>query len=298
MKPSKVSLGAALVIVSSLFYASYGIWTKLLGDSLGGYIASGIRSVLVVAILFLPALFMGRLQPLDWRKNKKVIGGMFVASGFVWGPFYWAVLKAGVATTLTINYASIVIAMMLLGAVWFGEKLTLKKLVSLVLGLGGLGLVFTPAFNGVAILPFLAAALSGVCASIVMLLTKRLPYNPTQSTLVVWSVSALANLPLAFLFQEPLPSFDNGAQWGYLVMFAVASIAASWMFITALRFMDAGTASILGLFEIVFAVLFGIVLFHEKVGLVVMIGVALIMLAATIPYVGKKPKPKRRTKPA
>jgi drug/metabolite transporter (DMT)-like permease len=53
----KAPLGASLIAVSSFFYASYGIWTKLMGDFFGGYTASGLRSTLVI-LLILPLAFV------------------------------------------------------------------------------------------------------------------------------------------------------------------------------------------------------------------------------------------------
>ena len=67
----------------------------------------------------------------------------------------------------------------------------------------------------------------------------------------------------------------------YLVVFAVASLATSWFFIKGLKLIDAGAAGILGLLEIVFGVLFGIIFFGERIGFVVMLGMAVIVAAAT-----------------
>jgi drug/metabolite transporter (DMT)-like permease len=48
---------------------------------------------------------------------------------------------------------------------------------------------------------------------------------------------------------------------------------------------DAGVAGLLGLLEIVFGVIFGAMLFHERPSLLVLIGVITVILAAAIPYV-------------
>src|SRR6266576_1889401 len=90
-------LGASLVVMSSLFYASYGIWTKLLGNFLGGYTASALRSVLVLIILSPIAAVYRKWQPIDWRHNRRYLIGMTVSSLFTWGPLFYAVMHAGVA---------------------------------------------------------------------------------------------------------------------------------------------------------------------------------------------------------
>src|ERR1700741_2496517 len=95
-------LGASLVVLSSFFYATYGIWTKLMGDFFGGYTASALRSVLVLLILLPIALVYRKLEPLNLKQNWRYIAGMLVASLFTWGPLYYAILHAGVGISLAI----------------------------------------------------------------------------------------------------------------------------------------------------------------------------------------------------
>ena len=66
-------LGASLVVLSSFFYASYGIWTKLMGNFFDGYTASALRSVLVVLILALITVYYHKFEPLHLRQNWKYI---------------------------------------------------------------------------------------------------------------------------------------------------------------------------------------------------------------------------------
>jgi drug/metabolite transporter (DMT)-like permease len=51
------------------------------------------------------------------------------------------------------------------------------------------------------------------------------------------------------------------------------------------KLIDAGAAGILGLLEIVFGILFGAVLFGERPGPIVLIGAAVIIAAAAVPYI-------------
>ena len=83
-------------------------------------------------------------------------------------------------------------------------------------------------------------------------------------------------------------------EWIYLVLFAVASIAASLMLNRGIKLIDAGVAGILGLLEIVFGVLFGVLFFSEKPTLIAIVGVALIIISASIPYVYAISKPNKK----
>jgi drug/metabolite transporter (DMT)-like permease len=89
---------------------------------------------------------------------------------------------------------------------------------------------------------------------------------------------------MAVIFSKTWPSFGWHIQWLYLIIFAVASVIASWSFVRGVKLIDAGAAGILGLLEIIFGVLFGVLLFNERLGIIVVVGIVIIIAAAAIPY--------------
>lgn len=281
---SKTPVGAGLIVLSSFFYASYGIWTKLMGDFFGGYTASALRSVVVV-LLLIPIVFLYRaFEPIEWRKNWGYIVGLTVASLFIWGPLYYAILHAGIGITLTVNYASIVIGVLLLSRFFANEKLTKDKWVSVALGIIGLCLVFSPTTSSLGMLSLIAAVVSGICTAINMIITKKLQYNTIQITTILWITSIIANTIMALVLQEVSPRLGLHIEWLYLIFFAAASIVATLALIKGLKLIEAGIAGILGLLEIVFAILFGMIFFHENPSFVALIGAGVIILASAIPY--------------
>jgi S-adenosylmethionine uptake transporter len=285
-KKSAAPIGASLVVLSSFFYASYGIWTKLMGNFFGGYTASALRSVLVLMILVPIALFYRQLGKIDWQRNWRYFAGMVVASAFVWGPLYFAILKAGVGISLAVTYAGIVSGMFIFGWLFAGERLTRDKWLSIALGLIGLWLVFLPTIAaGFGWLALIAALVSGLGSAANSVIAKKMPVNATQATVLLWAASVVANIPMAFLLRENVPQVGWHIEWLYLVFFTIASIIASWAFIKGVKLIEAGAAGVIGLMEIVFGVLFGMVFFRERPGLIVLSGVAIIITAAAIPYI-------------
>jgi drug/metabolite transporter (DMT)-like permease len=283
-KPS-APLGASLIVFSSLFYASYGIWTKLMGNFFGGYTASAFRSVLVLLMLVPLALAYHKLGPIDWRHNRRYIIGMVISSLFTSGPLYFAILHAGVGVSLTIGYAGIVIGMFFFGWLFAGERFSKDKLLSTCLSFIGLWLVFSPNIAGLGWLPLVAAAVSGLSVAANGVFAKELSYNAAQSTVLLWITSVVANVIMALVLGEHQPAFGWHLPWLYLVVFAMVSVVASWAFVRGVKLIDAGAAGILGLMEIVFGVLFGVIFFGEHIGLVVLMGMIVIMAAAIVPYV-------------
>lgn len=271
-------------MASSIFYASYGIWTKLMGNFFQGYTASALRSTLVVLILFPIAAWHHRLEPLHVKQNWKYLVGMFVAALFTWGPLYYAILHAGIGISLSVNYASIVIGTFFFGWLIAHERFTKDKALSAALGIIGLGLIFSPTISGLGFLALFAALVSGLSSGAITVCVKQVPYKATQSALIIWVISIIANALTATALREPRPVIGWHIEWLYLVFFAIASALASWLFTKGLKLVDAGAAGVLGLLEVVFGILFGVVLFHEKPGVVVLVGVVIIITAAAIPY--------------
>jgi S-adenosylmethionine uptake transporter len=281
---SSATLGASYVVLSSIFYASYGIWTKLMGNFFGGYTASALRSALVLLILGSLAIKYRQLEKINWKDNWRYLVGLILTAVLIWGPLYFAILNAGVGISLALNYASIVIGMFLFGRLLAGERFTKDKWLSAALGLTGVWLVFLPSVSKFGWIALGAALLSGFSSSAHYVIAKKIPYNATQSTLSMWAASLIANTVMALILTERIPALGIHPQWGYLIIFSFASVASTWLFVRGVKIIDAGAAGVLGLLEIVFGVLFGAVFFGERPGVVVLLGVAIIVSAAAIPY--------------
>ena len=281
----KATLGASLIVISSVFYASYGIWTKLMGDAFGGYMAAGIRSILVLLILLGIAFLFKKLEPLRLRRTWPYLVGMFVSALGVWGPLYYAILHGGVGIGLTVSYACIVIGMFIFGWLFAKERFGKDKFIAATLGIVGLILIYLPSMSaGISLLALGAAAISGFMTAFNMTLVKQIPQGATQSIILGWAAGSIANLIMAYILHETAPALAWNTKWLALAAFVVVSVVASWSFTVGLKMIDAGIAGILGLLEIVFAVLFGVLFFDEHPNGVVLLGVIAIIISAAVPY--------------
>ena len=79
------------------------------------------------------------------------------------------------------------------------------------------------------------------------------------------------------------PSFD--LVWIWQLGYTAASMLAFWLIIEGLKYVEAGVGGLIGLLEIVFSVIFGIVLFNEEITANVFIGAVLILTAAALPHI-------------
>ena len=255
-----------------------------MGDFFGGYTASALRSVLVLIVLIPIAFWYRKFEPIHWKRNWHYLTGLTFVSFFIWGLLYYAILHAGIGISLGINYLMIVIGSFIVGSLWANERFTKDKAISALIGIVGLALVFGSSVGNLGWKPLIAVVISGLASAIYNLIAKKMSYNTTQSTVWIWVTSAVANAIMALILSEAYPSVGGHAEWLYLVAFALVSVIASWTFVKGVQIVELGIAGILGLLEIVFGVLFGVLFFQEQLGIIVLIGMVIIIMAASIPY--------------
>jgi drug/metabolite transporter (DMT)-like permease len=254
-----------------------------MGDAFGSFIQAVLRSSLVVIFLLPIALYRKELSKIHWKRDAWLITGQLISSLLIAAPLYYSVLRIGVGLGIGITYAGIVLGTFLFGRLFNNERYTKDKWLSTALGILGLWLVFTPNLKAFGFLAMGAALLSGLSSGLNMVVNKKLPYSASQTTLMTWVATVVVNIPFVFLVHEHIPIFD--IHWFYLLLFAFASLAASWTLISGLKLIEAGAAGILGLLEIVFGIVYGAIFFKEQPDVVALAGMTVIVVAAAIPYI-------------
>jgi S-adenosylmethionine uptake transporter len=284
---NKAALGASLVVLSSFFYAMYGVWTRLMGDAFGGYQQALIRSVIVVAVLLPIAAFHKQLSRLHWRRDAHWFALSLISSALISGPIYYAVLRVGIALSTAILYAGIIVGMFLFGWVFNRERYTLRKFAATALAGVGLWCVFAPSIYSIGVLPLIAALGAGLATGLNIVSSQKMPYNASQTTIIAWMGGILANIGMLYLTGDIHHPLHFGIAWLYIVLFGLTCIVASWSVIRGVKLIDAGTTGILSLLEIVFGSAFGMIFFGERPAALALAGMGIIIAAAAIPYLGQ-----------
>src|SRR3989344_7681613 len=155
--------------------------------------------------------------------------------------------------------------------------------------LAGLGMYFVFSFSLVifSLLAALLAIVNGIASGGEVSFSKKLSghYSPLYLTWLSWIIIALTHAPFSILLGEiqHIPSFE--LVWLYQLGFTVASIFGFWLIIKGLKYIEASIGGLLGLLEIVFSMLFGIIIFHEQLTVKVTIGALFILTAAALPHI-------------
>ncbi len=278
--------GSLIVLASSLFFGSYGIWAKLIGDSLDNFVQIWARSLIIVAILLPIGLLTKSLRWVDhkdwkWMAIFTLFGSCAVA------PFFYAVNTIGVGPSTLLFYASYTIISYVLGILFFKEKLTIGKIVSLLLALAGLGLLFDLSFKSGLILGAIWAIVAGSGGGIEVVFTKKISgkYSALQITLLLWIVIFLTHFVLSLFLLSPLPQLGLSPSWLAVIAYALTSIGAFYLVTVGYKYVEPSIGSIIGLMEIIFGLAFGMIFFSEPLTLQITLGGVAIILAALIPNV-------------
>lgn len=286
--------GSLSISLSALFFASYGIWSRLMAGFFGEFNQAWIRGVILVLILTIIGLTSHQFKKItkkDWRWFLLIA----FSGGLNQAPYYYAFEKLEIGIATMLFYASLTVGGFIFGKLAFKEKMTPLKIVSLILAMIGMALIYGIKING-GFLPLGMAILAGLMGSAEMVFSKKVSsrYSTIQTIAFIFATMLVANFLISLFLGEPLPVFTlNSAWWGQLG-YTLSMLGGMYAGVVGFKHLEASVGSLIGLLEIVFAVLFGLIFFHEILSIGIIVGGGLTLLAAALPDVGEIIKRKRK----
>lgn len=283
----KVS-GTSYILLSAFFYGTYGVWSRMMVNSFGEFSQAWTRGLLllvVVLLLNLKLKFFKRIKKTDW----KWFIAIAMAGGINQAPYFLGFEHLTIGTATLLFFAALVVGGYILGKVFFDEKITTVKMVSLVIAILGMLSIYGFSLTPSQIFPASMTVLAGLLGASTVVLPKKLVgnYHELQIMIGYFVLQVVFNLPLALVLNNPVPNISLDTAWlgqlGYAVSMMFANLAA----IAGFARLEPSVGSLIGLAEILFGVVFGIVLFGESLGLGVVIGGALILTSAILPNLPK-----------
>ena len=288
--------GYVAIFASAILFGTYGVWSHLMGSTFQPFYQAWARSLIVV-IVMLPLMF--------WTKSfRKIAKADIPAFAFYIAfcvctqvPLYYAFNHASIGAAQLIFYAVFVITAYIVGTFYLGEKITKVKLAAIVLAFVGLCVVFGSSVLAFAPLGLILAGVNGIASGGEVSSTKKISgrYPPLLIAFVGWSATVVVHLPLSILLGEKqwVPAFT--LEWLWLFVYAIVGMVAFWLVVEGYRHVDASIGSLLGLSEIIFAIIFGALIFHQSLTVAVVIGGLIILSAGMLPdiadlYLARKAK--------
>src|SRR3989344_217499 len=280
--------GVILILLSSVMFGSYGVWSKLIGSSFGVFYQGWVRALLISLALFPILLFTKKIVSFE-RNDRKWLAIFLIFTSFTTAPIYYAFTHMDLSAAYLLFFVGVILTMYIVGFTLFREKITKIKLIALITACLGLYAVFSFSADTFTPLAACMAFLNGIASGCEIAFSKKLSgsYSPLYLSWLSWIAILVTNgiMSLAAGEIQHVPSFDIA--WFYLVAYATTGIIGFWFVVNGVQYLESSIGSLLTPLEVVFGILFGIVIFNESLTFRVVLGGLLIIVAAILPHLHK-----------
>ncbi len=240
-----------------------------------------------IASIFLSGLMFVQNKPFRiTRKELVVLGGLGILFGVssltLFLSFYY--MDAGIASTILFIYPVIVTVIM---AFFFKEKISLVTILSILLSLGGIGLLYKrndgSMLNAMGVLLVMLSSLS--YALYIIIVNKSSLKMPTiKLTLYVLLFCTLTIIIQSFFDSDNhIQLLTTSSMWMFAIMLALVPTVISLVFmVMAVRLIGSTPTAIMGALEPLTAVFIGIMVFNEMFTLRLGAGIMMILIAVIL----------------
>ena len=236
------------------------------------------RSVLPALMIFCGTLIRGQTLKTPFflgHMKRSVAGTTALLLAF------YGLSQLPLATSVTLNYTSVVF-IAILSIVWLKETPSLKTWAALLMGLAGICLLLTPAFESDRLNETLLTLSGGIFTAFALLQVRALSFMGEPAWRIVFYFSAVAAAISALLATwagwqsltlESLPYMIGIGGTGLL-----AQLAMTHAYHVGQKF----TVAALSYLTVVFAAIYGVVFAGETIGLIEILGIVAVILAGVV----------------
>ncbi len=246
----------------AFWFSAMGMFVKLSGQRLPSMQIVLVRGVITLILSWL-LIRREKLDPWGRRRGLLVVRGILGATALIC--FYFSLVHLPLAEATVIQYMNPLLVSVL-AAVILGEKPRRREWIAIGVSLIGVLLIARPSFlfgNASTLNSgYVAIALTGSIFSSVAYVTVR-QLRHEHDALVVVFYFALITVPLALPLAIPGWVNPTLTEWGYLLGVGVTTQIAQVYMTRGLQLEEVGRATTIGYLQIVFAAIWGIVIFHQ-----------------------------------
>lgn len=292
--------GLLLILIAAAGYSFFAIFTKFIYDNSTFTPLDVVvwRFVLAVPITWLAMAWMRRGQLA--AKTGYMPRGRLLSMGFLFGIVamiaFFGVERVPVSlyTVLIYTYP----AMVAIGAILFGERLAVRGW--LALGLTLIGVVLTvpnlfKGFEGVDPIGVLLVLANAATYALYILLSNRVVKGVTDlSTASAWSISGSLIFAVIVVVIRALQGGatsipPNPSVWlGFLGLVVISTVIPIFAFYAGMHRLGAPRAAIISMIEPVLTLVWAVIIRHESLQLVQMLGAFFILASVVLLQLGRE----------
>ncbi|MBX2824858.1 MAG: DMT family transporter [Gammaproteobacteria bacterium] len=272
---SPTTFGMLWMLLSGLCFVGVTVSVRYVGPEVPAAQAAFLRYVLGTVMLapVFYQLYRGQQQVSSWRIM--IIRGVTHGIGVIL--WFYAMARIPIAEVTALGYLTPVL-ITAGAALFFGEKLHLRRIMAIVVGLVGVMIILRPGINAISegqIAQLLATPLFAAS----LLLTKRMTSTESLTVIVaglslVCSVTLLPPALAVWVHRTPFQVF-------MLTITALLATIGHFTMTKAFSLAPITTLQPISFLQLLWATLFGALLFAESLNIYVFIGGALLVGATT-----------------
>ena len=288
MAKRKITFGGSEALLGAAFlFAITNVLVREMSHMWGDQAQVAARFILVWLLLVIFAQFNSKKTSIPHSKIlNAVLYSVFAATAILF--FTLSVQATTIANTLFTSNATELFVAFLLGTLILREKLTVRKVVAIMLALAGLTLYSHSILVGGAGIIF--GILGGATTALCNLLAKKLKGVDLGAIMrMQFGLGAVFMIVLTLVF-SPYDIIRTVSLGGIVatILFALILIAATRLVLYGFQHSDINVASVVLSSQLAFGALLGLIIYGEVLATHEMVSGLLILSAAIIGGVGQK----------
>ena len=279
---SEVLIGTLSLFGAAFLYGSQNIATRLTGISFGPFLSTALRALIVLVFL---AGFVNwkKISNKDWRWFALRAIGNVTATTCI----FIAVNKMSVGAALFSFYASLILSGGLFGILFYKEKITLVKTLSLLLTAVGLILIYSNQSKLTFNWYFVIAIIGGIGCSLWSVFSRPITKNYSLKQLVVVdsAITVLLSLFISFSLHESWQIIKFDQRLLAVLYLGFTQIFTGQLVAKGFKSVDAQVGSMILLNDSIFGIVFAFLFFKEVTPLLVVLGGTFVFLSSILPII-------------
>lgn len=278
--------GTILILLSALMFGSYGVLSRLIGDAMGNFYQGWTRALTILILLVPIALLRKEIIKIE-KSDRKWLIVFLLFTSLTQAPIFYAFNHMDIGSASLLFFVSTFLTMNVIGVIFFKEKLSTVKILSSILAIIGMYLVFSFSITAFVFTAGLMAIINGIASGGEIAFSKKLTgnYSPLYVVVLSWAIILITNAIISIALGEPQISPSFSLPWLWQLCYSMASLFGFLFVIAGIKYIEASIGALLGLFEIIFSILFGMLIFKESLTLSVGVGGLLIIVASALPSI-------------
>ena len=283
--PARVAL---VWVITCLIWSTVWLFIKLGVRDVPPVTFAAARLFIAILVMLPVTLAMKIPLPRQRREWQLIAGSGVILLGINYALLNWGLQHVSSGLTAVLQSATPAFALVFAHLMLHDEKMTVRKVVGLLLGMLGITIIFWDqlTFGGRALSGSIAVTLGAVCVAFAYVLVRRSGSKLHPSVITTGQmIAAFVPLTLYALVVEGNPSAMNWTRTAVtsaLYLALLGSVVAAWLNYWLLARVGAVNLLVMGLIEPIIAIILGAWFLDESINGRALLGGAVILFSVVL----------------